>query len=984
MRIFCSIGWLAAVLLLHPMPARALETVQTIWEGGAADAWSLTNMPGTDSELHTVQEEGRPCLDVRFNMQRPDLNSRQLTTGLTLNLKKPDFEIKEGEALAIRLLWRGGRNSFRVELEDGEGRGRMYELTDLNRTAGWQDVVISSEQLENWGARYVSGRLGRVRSLKLVVFFCWTAGPGSLLLDRVRVVKKPVAREPILGISQLGYRPADPKFIVVRMEGPARKSAVFRVVRLSDGEVVLFESLKRDDFHHWSGTFFRGDFSQVRDAGRYQAEVSFDKKNWFRSEPFFIRDHVFDRETSRIAFEFLTGLRSDDPKVFGMPELGGYRDTGTMLARYLNTNPQLIYGIASYVESAKVPKTDLPRIQDALAALRYGVESMLAWQRHDGAVISSIVRDPDIYPHNQNPAESTLKWKTTEDNLAATLLYPAAMASAARALAPYDPELSARALAAAQKTQAWILRRAKFKQTAMMGNQLWSTVEIYRHTRDPEQLKQARELASRIVSRQFLDTTRAPKGICGNLSNSQRELDFAYQYKVIHELGMYLGLIELLPLLEPSDPLYGDIRFFLETFSRQYLMKMSSLTPYGGIAEGLERNEDGTFSVAYFHPPSGRLGVQGHGLNCDRLAYAFMGARLATLLNNPELENFALNQMQWIFGVNPLGLSMMSGIGGHQGKSLDEYLGLKALPGGVMNGIVGRDGIHPYWALHWVSGEYWLPQNAFYMATLGSLEWPSPAVDSRSPLKVRLTPPGRINGLKPAKLKVVVENTSARAVSTSIILRGRGAYPLEETIPVNIEAEAKLEIERTLTPAGKPAPCQISVIGEGEVLGEVFFVPQFPPYRAPAADLKLLRPAGAEASSVQKRENNVGAANAVDGELATRWSSEFSDAQWLRVDLGSARTVGKIVIHWETAYSESYTLETSLDGEAWEKVFAVDDEDGGIDEIILSSPVEARFVRLNCLRRGTPYGNAIFEFKIFGADRSEASKIGKQTQTKEK
>ncbi|MCI0597374.1 MAG: hypothetical protein L0Z48_12680, partial [candidate division Zixibacteria bacterium] len=336
MRSFAFIALLAVGLLAGSQAAQALETVQTLWDGGKPDAWSIVNMPGTSAESETTKEQGQECLNVRFDMQRPDLNSRQLTTGFTLDFKTPDFQLKDGEALAIRLLWRGGRNSFRIELEDQDGRGRMYEFTDLNRTADWQDVLISTDQLENWGAKYVSGKLGRVRSLKLVIFYCWTAGPGSVVLDRMEIVKKPVARAPVLGVSQLGYRPGDPKFIVARVEGPAKKSGVFRLIRLPDGETVLSDSLKRDAFHHWTGAFFRGDFAQVREPGRYQAEVSFDKKNWFRSEPFFIGNHVFDRETSRIAFEFLAGLRSDDPKIFGKHELGGYRDTGTMLARYLN------------------------------------------------------------------------------------------------------------------------------------------------------------------------------------------------------------------------------------------------------------------------------------------------------------------------------------------------------------------------------------------------------------------------------------------------------------------------------------------------------------------------------------------------------------------------------------------------------------------------------------------------------------------------
>src|SRR5580692_10893138 len=41
------------------------------------------------------------------------------------------------------------------------------------------------------------------------------------------------------------------------------------------------------------------------------------------------------------------------------------------------------------------------------------------------------------------------------------------------------------------------------------------------------------------------------------------------------------------------------------------------------------------------------------------------------------------------------------------------------------------------------------------------------------------------------------------------------------------------------------------------------------------------------------------ASNATDGNLSTRWSSAFSDPQWLEVDLGSAQSICQVVIHWE-------------------------------------------------------------------------------------
>ena len=56
------------------------------------------------------------------------------------------------------------------------------------------------------------------------------------------------------------------------------------------------------------------------------------------------------------------------------------------------------------------------------------------------------------------------------------------------------------------------------------------------------------------------------------------------------------------------------------------------------------------------------------------------------------------------------------------------------------------------------------------------------------------------------------------------------------------------------------------------------------------------------------------AARAVDGNPGTRWSSSSSDNQSLRVDLGSAQPVGRVVLDWETAYGRSYRIEVSGDG----------------------------------------------------------------------
>ena len=56
------------------------------------------------------------------------------------------------------------------------------------------------------------------------------------------------------------------------------------------------------------------------------------------------------------------------------------------------------------------------------------------------------------------------------------------------------------------------------------------------------------------------------------------------------------------------------------------------------------------------------------------------------------------------------------------------------------------------------------------------------------------------------------------------------------------------------------------------------------------------------------------ASSAVDGNTGTRWSSAFSDPQWLEVDLGSSQAICQVVLQWETAYATAFQIQVSPDG----------------------------------------------------------------------
>lgn len=104
--------------------------------------------------------------------------------------------------------------------------------------------------------------------------------------------------------------------------------------------------------------------------------------------------------------------------------------------------------------------------------------------------------------------------------------------------------------------------------------------------------------------------------------------------------------------------------------------------------------------------------------------------------------------------------------------------------------------------------------------------------------------------------------------------------------------------------------------------------------------------------------------NAVDGNPGTYWSSEFRDDAWFAVDLGEQKKINRVVIQWEAAFAKSFSIQVSTDGQSWAEVFQTEEGKGGVSEIAFAS-VAARHIRLNCAKRGTPWGNAVYEMQVF-------------------
>ncbi|MGH7598650.1 MAG: discoidin domain-containing protein, partial [bacterium] len=103
---------------------------------------------------------------------------------------------------------------------------------------------------------------------------------------------------------------------------------------------------------------------------------------------------------------------------------------------------------------------------------------------------------------------------------------------------------------------------------------------------------------------------------------------------------------------------------------------------------------------------------------------------------------------------------------------------------------------------------------------------------------------------------------------------------------------------------------------------------------------------------------------AFDGSSTTYWRSGSSSAGWLRVDLGSAQTVGRAALNWKGSYyARIYQLEVSNNDSSWTTVYSTSSGASGTREIAFAQTT-ARYIRLYMTKKnGTSY--RVNEFGVY-------------------
>jgi hypothetical protein len=128
----------------------------------------------------------------------------------------------------------------------------------------------------------------------------------------------------------------------------------------------------------------------------------------------------------------------------------------------------------------------------------------------------------------------------------------------------------------------------------------------------------------------------------------------------------------------------------------------------------------------------------------------------------------------------------------------------------------------------------------------------------------------------------------------------------------------------------------------------------------PSTNLALNRPTLSSSNETAAFSPNL----AVDGNGGTRWSSAFSDPQWIRVDLGTSRAINRVVLRWEAAFARGYQIQTSTDGNTWTTIRSTTAGAGGVEDFAVTGT--GRYVRMNGTARATQWGYSLWEFEVYG------------------
>jgi hypothetical protein len=210
----------------------------------------------------------------------------------------------------------------------------------------------------------------------------------------------------------------------------------------------------------------------------------------------------------------------------------------------------------------------------------------------------------------------------------------------------------------------------------------------------------------------------------------------------------------------------------------------------------------------------------------------------------------------------------------------------------------------------------------------------------------------------------------ATATIDQVSLNWEAAYARAFQLQVSADASAWTTIYSTTTGTGGTQTLAVTgtgryvrLYGTGRATAYGYSLFEFQIYGAQASACGSANAAQGRPATASSAESAAYPATAaVDGNAATRWSSAFSDPQWLQADLGSSQPICQVVLSWEPAYATAFQIQVSADASTWTSIYSTTTGTGGTQTLTVAGT--GRYVRMYGTARGTAYGYSLWEFAI--------------------
>lgn len=257
-----------------------------------------------------------------------------------------------------------------------------------------------------------------------------------------------------------------------------------------------------------------------------------------------------------------------------------------------------------------------------------------------------------------------------------------------------------------------------------LGSGILAGLELYKATENEEYRIFALGMVDELLSLQESDYIENQKQVKGFFYKDSSHSGI--QKIKVSESIAFIALCDLFEEF-PFHPTADKWKKALTMFFDGYLLPISYRNAFGilpyGLWVGSFNNEARNVGNLYYRYFKGQPEYKFFsGRNDTLLGLAASLAKASRLFSKPEYNRLAWRQLDWLLGVNPFEMTMITGAGHHQAPFYAGQSRLIPIDGGVMNGITGDLNDYPVKPEgNFEDGEYWIPNVSYFIMVLSEL-----------------------------------------------------------------------------------------------------------------------------------------------------------------------------------------------------------------------------------------------------------------------